>query len=325
MKKILTIAFCAILVVSGCSANSSMLNKDSLSYLIVYSDSLDSDSELVYLDKEGDVVKSVQVESMGIFDIGINSERKIFLPSSFEFVHHYIDENGLVSEYKAKGPTNFIHFNQEDNIIGINNGLYTIVEYKLGNNTNEIKLKGFARVGIIENSMAFIFSDVIHEDRSVLYIVDMKRNKLKKEVPLRYEAAEDIKIFNNKVLISTQEKLSIVNIDDWSVEYKELSFGESILYNLNHIIIENEFIYITSQDNRVFKLDGELNVIDLFKTKQELFHVRSDGNNFYVLSQLNSEKWEGVIGVYDKNTWELKNKIPLKRMRNMRVQNFLLE
>ncbi|MCY9721005.1 hypothetical protein M5W76_21895, partial [Paenibacillus larvae] len=99
-----------------------------------------------------------------------------------------------------------------------------------------MKLEGFLREFTREGDKLYIFADLIAKEKSVLYVLDIPSEKVMNTIPLPEDVADDMVVYQDKVVLATKTSLTVVDRSDWKVSTIKLSYPDVrpvSLYNRN--------------------------------------------------------------------------------------------
>ncbi|MDR6224208.1 hypothetical protein [Desmospora profundinema] len=309
-----------LLILTSCSSSDIEIKRGLIG--IIYTDALKDDSEFVTFDKNGNEYSNARLKEMGIFEIEQNEAGDIILPVQFGDSVININSSGKITSNKT---LEFPLFVREENGLRIstyNTHLdYGTLEIVNGKQSKQIKLDGFLRIATSDSNNIYVFATIIDKAQPVFYVIDRKNNELDKQIPLKIDLANDLKLIENTLLIGStddQNKIAMVNTKNWKVEYLELPFDKP-----EYFIEETDTIVVTHQNQKNVSILNK-DTLDLQTTKKikfPVFKVDSDENHYYFLTQRDNKDSAGVVCVYDKSNWELVDTITLPVKRNTLVQD----
>ncbi|WP_149867655.1 kelch repeat-containing protein [Paenibacillus larvae] len=173
-----------------------------------------------------------------------------------------------------------------------------------------MKLEGFLREFTKEGDKLYIFADLIAKEKSVLYVLDIPSEKVINTIPLPEGVADDMVVYQDKVVLATKTSLTVVDRSDWKVSTVKLSYPDVrpvSLYN------RNGHLYVALRSDvdlsglKLIKMDSNFKEI----SKVDLGIVHSGGDQFkddkyYVYSGEGDpeKKFSGELSVYQLDTWE---------------------
>ncbi|MCS1351039.1 YncE family protein [Mechercharimyces sp. CAU 1602] len=322
--KTIVLATVTASMLTSCADNEISLDNGDIG--VVYTNSLEEDSEFVVFNQGGEVTSSATIDAIGIFEIREDRDGNILLPARFNTGFTKINPSGSISEMesldfpyytKIKGDTRLTTFNSD-----LEYGKVEIKEE--GKEGVEVKLDGILPSATFDDSYAYInadFPDVA--DRHMQYVLDRKSKKIIKKLVIEHGNASDVSMINGKVVsVSNKEDpyLSVLEPGTWNVSNVKLPhpYSERIIPDGDHFyVLYSMSPYITMMDSNTFK------EIKTFKADVPLLQARVDDKYIYCLSQ-REDQYAGLIHIYDKKTGEKKKEFLLPRKRETLVQDLTL-
>lgn len=176
------------------------------------------------------------------------------------------------------------------------------------------KLEGYITGATEGEKNYFVSVDIIPEARSVLYVFNKKTNKLTKTIDLSEKYGDDIAIFSNKVVLTTKEKLTIIDLDTWEINELSYPFSDSDPLKL---YVYNEKLYMTLNNEKtglkVVVFNADLNV-----TRKEDFNfpyteaIFNEGK-LYVASYSLNPNYGGILGEFDLENLKKESQLQLPK------------
>ncbi|PTM59780.1 hypothetical protein [Desmospora activa] len=277
-------------------------------------------------DLEGkDIHSRLRLKEHGIFSIREDNQGNYFLPAEYGERVIQIAQDGSVRPIDSLEDPIYLIKEDDVQVVTYNTGYdYGTLEISEGSNVTRLELDGFNRLVSFDEKYVYSFADLIDEEKTVLYIVDRKLDKLVKTLPLKHGVANDMKKIHGKLIITGTDnatELTVVDQKTLEIEYVELPTK-----NPEYILVDNDRLLITHvASNKITIMDKKrLTVTETVDIQHPVFKVRADHRYIYALTQLESNDHAGVIGVYDKKTWNLKREILLPKIRETLVQDLTL-
>lgn len=215
-----------------------------------------------------------------------------------------LDTKEVVNK-EAKNFTNFMGVNGEDKIIVYKekdvNYNRLVVERPNKKNISK-RLRGFLRIAETDSKYVYAFADLVDKNESsALYVLDKKNGDLVKKLNMPYKYADDIEFFQGKVLLTTKEKITIINPDNWDISFQQ---ALTLPYDpIQFLKATEKEIYLTYSHPllgiEIVKMNEKLETVEkktLNFPYQESF---IKNNKLYVLSYIESKQNSGIIGVFN--------------------------
>ncbi len=179
---------------------------------VVYSNPFQNKSIFVHVDNNQ--MNSHEIDAPGIWRLEHHGKEQdeIWLWSDryrnlYRVDHHNIK---VTSVEKLAYPPIMFKDDQDLLIKGMNASIEkNIVEYHHGGKTQMLEFPSLVTQAIHVNSHLYLFSDIVEQERSCLYIVDIEAGKTVKTIPLQEKSAYDMAFFENHIVLSTKNRLTV--------------------------------------------------------------------------------------------------------------------
>ncbi|MDR6226169.1 DUF5074 domain-containing protein [Desmospora profundinema] len=331
-KHLLTLLSVSLLTVS-CNSTDAIDLTDG-SYGVIYTSSLGKDSVFAVVDDEGDIRSSVDFKAMGVFQIGSDGNGGFLFPATLDDdMRAHIDKSGKLSLGSYDVHT-FADTQQGVQVILYNTNLETnTVEIRRGNQVNRTTVPSLTRSVLVHQSEVYVFVD---EDKgSYIYIIEIKTGKIRKKIPIKptdVGAADDMKMFQGKIVAATQEDGDkLVVLDPETHKVKKVILDEDMYVYPQFVATDQKHLYVTTEEGYLYKLDQGYQVKKKVREASEeddiyLQRVYVDDRYVYTLSIMpRGKKKAGYIGIFDKETLKRKKRIELPIIRDsIGIQDFVL-
>lgn len=313
-----------LLILSGCSQSVDSLSNHKLA--VIYTDATQPDSELVFLNDQGEFQATQKFKEMGIFQLETTERGELILPVQFGNHIIYIHPDGKSSTTDSLQFPLFVIEKMGTRVSTYNSELDAgTLEIKEGQQTQQMRLDGFLRVANFDEQFIYVFASIISQKKPVLYVIDRKQGNLVRTLDLKIDLVTDLEIVDQHLLLTSvddQRSLARISLTDWSIEYIQVPIERP-----EFMLVEGEKIYLTYQEQATLSIldRATLQVIKNISLEQPVFKAKVDDSFFYVLTPLmNHKDLVGQIRIYDKKTWRLKDTWNLPAKRDMLVQDFVL-
>jgi uncharacterized secreted protein with C-terminal beta-propeller domain len=162
------------------------------------------------------------------------------------------------------------------------------------------------------------------EGKYNLHIIERATGIIVKTVDIP-PSVGDITKFGEKIVLSSEEKLTIVDLDDWkvsTVEYPLLSGYPHKLY------VRNNNLYLTYVDKRgnsyILIMDKNFSWVKHTELHFPYMTATFRDNKLYILQQYElTEKFGGIMGIFDLETLNKETEILLPKKKH-KVQDLLI-
>ncbi|MGP4063261.1 hypothetical protein [Halobacillus sp. H74] len=229
--------------------------------LLIYSHPSDTNSYISEINNDKEV-NTIKLDATGIFDVNSKENGNLLLSSDMVNNKVEVEPNKLdvVRKDKTEYPLNLYISQPNLKVQGFNKDTQSnIVKITTDKDTWEYDFPPLVRNISFNDSFVFIFSDVIEEEKSVLYKIDRETGK-EELINLKHNFASDMEIISNKVVITTEGNLTVYDIDNGEVSYIALDDVK----NFDQIHQRNERVYISYMKNGksgVMALEKDLKII----------------------------------------------------------------
>ncbi|MBN2910082.1 hypothetical protein JQC72_11275 [Polycladomyces sp. WAk] len=292
---------------------------------VIYTDALRKDSELVMFDQGGERVGSRRFNEMGIFRIVPDERGDWLLPVQFGQGWIRITREGKETKESVRPFPIDVLSKPGILLASYNSGLHTNtleVDLKKEGRTYHVELDGFLRVLEADEQRVYVFADLVSAKKSLLYVLDRKTGKMKREIPLETGEADDILLSDGRVLLSSRSgggRIAVVEQQNWQVRYVTLPFAEP-----QYLLPDGDRILVThaGSKGRISILDAAtLRVTGTIRLPQPIYKVSEANGKLYVLTQSHSREKGGEIGVYSIKDWKRERRWDLPVIRDTLVQD----
>jgi len=292
---------------------------------VIYTDAQRKDSELVLFDQGGKQVGSRRFNEMGIFRIVPDERGDWLLPVQFGEGWIRITREGKETKESVRQFPIDVLSKPGILLASYNSGLHTNtleVDLKKEGRTYHVELDGFLRVLEADEQRVYVFADLVSAKKSLLYVLDRKTGKMKREIPLETGEADDILLSDGRVLLSSRSgggRIAVVEQKNWQVRYVTLPFAEP-----QYLLPDGDQILVThaGSEGRISILDAAtLRVTGTVRIPQPIYKVSQANGKLYVLTQSHSREKGGEIGVYAIKGWKRERRWDLPVIRDTLVQD----
>lgn len=281
--------------------------------------------------KDNKVIASKTLNATGLFGMVKDSKstRDIWLWSDYTDSLYKMNKKMNISGVKQMSPYTFFIKNNEITISGYNkDALDNILEFKnKGEQKHQLTFPSIITASDYDTNYIYVYSDIINEERSALYVIERKTGKLIKEVPVSFHGGDDITLFKGNVIINTKENLTIVETGTWQVSYISLPH---LKIHPEELYIQNNTLYLVYSDERanagVLKFNEKFRILENKKLNFPYMTSTFHKNKLFILAQLPTDsetQFKGIMGVFKLDSWRKEGQMVLPERGHM-VQNFII-
>ncbi|AHD04533.1 hypothetical protein ABNB59_20580 [Paenibacillus larvae] len=279
--------------------------------IYTYSHPLNSPSKIVWT-KDGSFIHEETINGIAIMYIQPDLQGNLWTPSTKNDKLYKLTSDYQVETSRTPGTTKNFKILNGDKVSShsnLSNIDFNKLWYEGEKKSFQMKLEGFLREFAKDGDKLYIFADFIAKGTSVLYEVDIPSEKITNTVPLPEGVADDMVIYQDKVVLATKTSLTVVNRSDWKVSTVKLSYPDVRPVSL---YTRDDHLYVTLRSDvdlsglKIIKLDrnfNEVSKVDLGlvysgdQYKDDKIYIYSGGND-------PERGISGELSVYKLDTWE---------------------
>jgi hypothetical protein len=326
LKKIVCFFSCfTVLLLTACSDKSLEAGWPKAKFALVYTNSLQPKSELVFFDENGHVLESVKMKAQGIFDIEEDDQGTWIFPTQFDHCTYYLHRNGKLERTETKGHGTFAKENGQVKVVTHNASLYdNILTITYQGKVTDITLPSYLFAGSIDDPYLYVASAVVGGDSPAVFVIDYKKAKIVKRINIDEPAAIDIKKIGHKLLIANSgDQLVVIDTNTWKVDY--IPLPEETMAKM---LLDQDKIYIPLgyEDGKIVELNHHLDQLRTLDLHQSIYKVDQDEQFFYVMDQIHDNKnLAATVAVFEKKSGKKVKELKLPdRGGGMLVQDIKL-
>lgn len=260
-------------------------------------------SEFVFIKNPEDKIITKKINGTDYyFEDTIKNKDKFVLSSVTNGNRAFIDRKNKVELAREKEKSGVSAVYEDDNIVikGLNDDLKDSTLLIKGTNINhQIKLVGYITQIDYDQSkhIAYVFNDFTHEQKSVLYTVNVNTGELKE---YSFEAFGSPKNFirtNDEIIFSSNKKLSIFNKSTLTTRYIELPYSNTVGVHA----YEDKY-YVTFVESHIVEYDKNFNLLKEYKypKSSKVFRTKLLGHYLYSLSPGSfTENGDNILYAHD--------------------------
>jgi hypothetical protein len=293
---------------------------------VIYTNASTPDSSFVLFDSKGEITFQEDLPAMGIFQLAKDNKGNVLLPVQYEDkVYSFSLSSKQRKETKSLPYP--IYMNQVDDfrITTYNSGLHSgTIRWNEHKKIMSTIVKGFPRIATFDQTYIYVFATIIDQKKPLIYLIQRNTGKIEAEIPLKIDQANDMKIIDNHIMITStmnQKQIALLDRQSKQIQYITLPHARP-----EYIIpLSNNTVLITYQGSTIMtQMDRtSRKVLGQIQLPQPVFKVKYKNNNLYVLSQIPANG-QGLIGLYDTKKWKLQKKYLLPTIRDTTVQDLII-
>lgn len=304
---------------------------------LLYTSSIERDASFVVTDEQGEIQSSVNFKGRGVERIGSDGNGGYLLPATLgDETRAHVDHRGKLSVVAGYREHTFADTQEGVQVILYNTGMEeNTIEIHKGDQVRKNALPSLTRSALVYGTHVYIAIDA--NKNSYLYIIDSESGKVKKRVrmPNQLGAADDMKLFQGKIVMATQGNSQgysanhLLVFDPKTEEIKKVFLEKDTTPQF--LAVDGDDLYVSTEEGFLFKLDRDYQVQKRVKEGEAeedryLQRIQIKGKKVYTLTTMprGSEKRSGYIGIFDKQTMKRDKRVDLPIIRDTSVSDFVL-
>ncbi|MZI81966.1 hypothetical protein GT646_14090 [Clostridium butyricum] len=304
---------------------------------IVYSDSIEEDSEIVYLDMNFTIKKNIKIAARDIIT-SCNKKCTILLPTSSDKKLFEIDKNGVYKSSETDFGGNYIKYKKNEQLT-----LYNVsLEYNRINFINSyaqiksLDIKDSLLLsGDFDDENIYILGykfDQNKEGDTFLFIIDKNNLKIKEQIKLmKNMRVYDTLLIDDKLFIGVDSKVNFLLYYDVKksalnkIEYK--NYIKDGTMDTKKILYNDKYIFYLSLDGNILQLNRKnLSIMKNIELNNKIIlSACLDRNKLYCLSvDINKNNQIGLINVFDCDDLDDINNFSVGPIRNTTPRDIVI-
>lgn len=290
-----------------------LLHNDELKNIcLIYSDSIEEDSEIVYLDTNFNIKKNIQIAARDMIT-SCNKKGTILLPTASDNKLFEVDKNGVVRSSETDLGGNYIKYKKNEQLTLYNVSLeYNRINFICSDSqAKSLAIKDSLLLsGDFDDKNIYILGykfDQNKEGDTFLFIIDKNEFKIKAQIKLmKNMRIYDTLLIDDKLFIGVDNKVDFLLYYDIKkstlnkIEYKNYIKDGTI--DTKKILYDDKYIFYFSLDGNILQLDGEnLNMLKNIKLNNKIIlSACLSKDQLYALSvDINKSNQIGLVDVFD--------------------------
>lgn len=312
-------------------------NKEFKNICLIYSDSIEEDSEIVYLDKNFNIKKNIQIAARDIIT-SCNKNNNILLPTSSDNKLFEINKNGVPKSSEVDLGGTYIKNKKNEQLILYNVSLeYNRINFMFSNShMKSLDIDDSLLLsGDFDDKNIYILGykfDKNKEGDAFLFIIDKNTFKIKNELKLMSNMRiYDTSLIDDKLFIGVDNKVDFLLYYDLKectlnkIEYK--NYVKNGVIDTKKIVYNDKYIFYLSLDGNILQLNREnLNIMKNVKLNNRVILSGClDKKQLYSLSvDISQNNQIGLVDVLDCNTLDNINDFSIAPIRNTTPRDILI-
>ncbi|AQR88673.1 hypothetical protein [Clostridium saccharobutylicum] len=304
-------------------------NRELKNICLIYSDSIEEDSEIVYLDRNFTIKKNIQIPARDIVT-SCNKKDTVLLPTLSDNKLFEVDKDGIVKSSETDFGGNYIRCKNNEELILYNVSLeYNRINFISSDSQKkslDIK-ESLLLSGDFDDENVYILGykfDQNKEGDTFLFIIDKNDFKIKDQIKLmKNMRIYDTSLIDGKLFIGVDSKVDYLLYYDVKkstlnkIEYKE--YIKDGIMDTKKILYNDKYIFYLFLDGNILKLNRkDLNIIKNIKLNNKIILSGClDKNQLYSLSvDINKNNQIGLVDVFDIDKLNNINNFSVGPIRN---------
>ncbi len=268
---------------------------------IVYSHPYEKKTDLlVFKNKQELLSKSYDIE--GITEIHPKKRGFVLVSEEFNSYEYELNEKfELINRKKVLAPLSYYHFDDEIEIksfnIDVSKNIININDFKK-KKTYQVTLPPLLIQAEYDNNFVYVYSDYIEKQVSNLYLIDRNHGKLVRTIPIQFNHAKDLLIMKNKLIMTTSEKLGILDMKTHQMSYVDYPqkniTPDSMYYN-------DQKLYVNYYDDYgsagILVYDPDLKLLDNRNLRFPYELASFANGKLFILTQLLNKERKSFGGI----------------------------
>ncbi|MFW2500771.1 hypothetical protein [Clostridium diolis] len=330
--------YCLLFIIVILSTSFIILkNKESYNICIINSDSIQNDSEIVYLDENFNKKRNIQIPARDIIT-NCNKNGTILLPTSSDNKLFKIDKNRTVKSSETDLGGSYIKCKGNEQLT-----LYNVsLEYnriKFMNSSSEEKFldikDSLLLSGDFDDQNIYILGykfDKNKEGDTFLFIIDKNELKIKDQIKLmKNMRVYDASLVDNNLFIGVDNKVDfLLYYDTKKGSLNKIEYRNYIKYGVmdtKKILYSDKYIFYLSLDGNIIQLSRkDLNIVKNTKLNNKvILSACIAKDKLYTLSvDINENNQIGLVDVFNCDNLDYINNFSVDPIRNTTPRDILI-
>lgn len=311
-------------------------NKELKNICLIYSDSTQEDSEIVYLDKNFNINKNVKIVATDIIT-SCNKKGTILLPTASDNKLFEVNKNGVAKSSETDLGGNYIKYKKNEQLTLYNVSLeYNKVNFICSDSqVKSLDIKDSLLLsGDFDDKNIYILGYKFDENKegdTFLFIIDKSEFKIKNQIKLmKNMRVYDTSLIDDKLFIGVDNKVDFLLYYDVKkanlnkIEYK--NYIQEGTMDTKKILYNDKYIFYLSLDGNILQLSRQnFNILKNIKLNNKIIlSACLDKNKLYTLSvDINKSNQIGLVDILDCDNLNNVNSLSVGPIRNTTPRDIL--
>lgn len=312
-------------------------NKELKNICLIYSDSIEKDSEIIYLDTNFNIKKNIQIAARDIIT-SCNKNGTILLPTASDNKLFEVNKNGVAKSSDVDLGGTYIKNKKNEQLILYNVSIeYNRINFMCSNSQiKSLDIKdSLLLCGDFDNENIYILGykfDQNKEGDTFLFIIDKNEFKIKDQIKLmKNMRIYDTSLIDDKLFIGVDNKVDFLLYYDIKkctlnkIQYK--NYIQDGIIDTKKILYNDKYIFYLSLDGNILQLNREnLNITRNIKLNNKIIlSACLDKNQLYSLSvDINKNNQIGLVDIFDYDNLNNINNFSVGPLRNTTPRDILI-
>ncbi|GEP64317.1 hypothetical protein CBE01nite_20850 [Clostridium beijerinckii] len=330
--------FLLIIIMLSLSLSSEVLNDQGLKKIyIIYSDSIQADSEIVSLDKNLNTRSNIQIPARDIVT-SCNEKGTVLLPTSSDNKLFKIDKSETVKSSETDLGGDYIKYKNNEQLTLYNVSLeYNRINFICSDSQiKSLDIKDSLLLSAdFDDKNIYVLGykfDKNKEGDTFLFIIDKSEFKIKDEIKLmKNMRVYDTSLIDDKLFIGVDRKVDFLLYYDVKrstlnkIEYKD--YLKEGTMDTKKILYSDKYIFYISLDGNILQLNkASLDIVRNIKLNNKvILSACLDKDKLYSLSvDINKNNQIGLVDVFDCDNLDNINNLSVGPIRNTTPRDILI-
>ncbi|TDM04683.1 hypothetical protein [Macrococcus carouselicus] len=190
----------------------------------------------------------------------------------------------------------------------------TTVEIKDGNQKITKNFPPLVVKSLITDKKIYLYSDNMINNLAAVYVYDREKENFE-EITLHHINASEMKLVNDKLVLTTENELTVINTTTKDVKYYPLK-NHQLLLNISDINKEMYITYAEEGQLGVMKVSEQGNVKLDRSMPFRYYDSKVVGNKLYAIDIDEDKKLEYTMNIIDIEQWKVIKKYRIPHQEN---------
>ncbi len=225
-------------------------------------------------------------------------------------------------------PVNFYYQQSTGSIVGLNTDIEkNTLLIETSQRLKKLTFKPLITKMIQYQDSIIVFSDIVEEERSVIHMIDRRKGEIVKEVEVPSHHASDMIVYRNQLVISTDRKLTVLDLNSFKIRSFMIDDQEM---GLDQLLVNDGKLYVSyfsGEKTGLARLNPSFEIEKNMLFDFPLMKSRFTKGHLYVLIQVTSKKDKigtGAVAAFDLRSFKKVGQYMTPKL-DYKVQDFLVD